>query len=193
MSRGLLIVISGPSGVGKDTIVKRLLEIDPKLRYSVSYTTRPMRDYEVDGEHYSFVSEPEFAELVRQGEFLEHAKYSGHRYGTSAARVEKARSEGHDILLKIDVQGAEQVRRKMPDGVFVFIEPPSMEELLRRRKERGSESAEVMEARQRAAELEMGFAEKYDYIVVNDELERAVREVEAIIDRERAARGAAAS
>lgn len=193
MTRGLLIVISGPSAVGKDTIVKRLLEVDPRIRYSVSYTTRPKRDYERDGAHYSFVSEPEFTRLVREGEFLEHARYGGHLYGTSAERVEKARAEGYDILLKIDVQGAEQVRRRMPDGVFIFIEPPSMEELVRRRLERGSESAEVIAARQRAAELEMAYAEKYDYIVVNDELERAVLEIEGVIERERKARGAAAS
>lgn len=186
-------MISGPSAVGKDTIVKRLLEVDSRIRYSVSYTTRPMRDYEQDGAHYSFVSEPEFARLAREGEFLENARYGGYRYGTSAERVERARAEGYDILLKIDVQGAEQVRRRMPDGVFIFIEPPSMEELVRRRQERGSESEDVIAARQRAAELEMGFADKYDHIVVNDDLERAVQEIQAIIERERTARGAAAS
>ena len=193
MSRGLLIVISGPSAVGKDTIVKRLLEVDPRIRYSVSYTTRPRREYEVDGRHYTFVNEPEFATLAADGEFLEHARYGGYLYGTSAARVEEARSKGFDILLKIDVQGAAQVRRRMPDGIFIFIEPPSMEELVRRRQERGSEPEEVIAARQRAAELEMGFADQYDYIVVNDDLERAVNEIKEIIERERAARGAAAS
>lgn len=183
--QGLLIVISGPSAVGKDTIVKRLLELDPMVRYSVSYTTRPRRDYEIQDVHYSFVSEPEFARLVRAGEFLENATYNGYRYGTSASRVEEARAAGLDILLKIDVQGAEQVRRRCPDGVFIFIAPPSMDELIRRRLGRGTESPEAIEGRQRAAELEMGFAERYDRIVVNVDVEQAAQEVAEIVRRAR--------
>lgn len=189
MNRGLLVVISGPGGVGKDTIIERLLELDPRLRYSVSYTTRARRDYEVDGVHYSFVDEPRFRALVREGEFLEHKVVNGQLYGTSARRVEEMQSEGHDVILKIDVQGAEEVRRKRPDGVFVFVSPPSMEELLRRRIKRASDPDEEIEARQRLAEIEMGFAERYDYVVVNDDLERAVGEIEAVLDRERRSRG----
>jgi guanylate kinase len=182
------VVISGPGGVGKDTIIERLLAEDPRLRYSISYTTRPRRDYEVDGQHYTFVTEEEFEDLIRRGEFLEHKMVNGHLYGTSARRVEELLAQGWDVILKIDVHGAEEVRRKRPEGVFIFIAPPSMKELLRRRIHRGSDSEEVIEARQRLAEVEMGFAERYDYVVVNDQLDRAVAEIEAILERERRSR-----
>jgi guanylate kinase len=187
----LLVVISGPGGVGKDTLIEMLLERDPRLTYSVSYTTRPRRDYEVDGEHYCFVAdEPAFWRLAEQGELLEHARVNGYLYGTSASRVAEALAGGHDVILKIEVQGAEQVRqRRRPDAVFVFISPPSMEELLRRRKSRGSEPPEVIEARQRLAEVEMSYAPHYDHVVVNDDAERAVGEILAILERERGKRG----
>ena len=185
----LLVVISGPGGVGKDTLIGMLRECDPRLTYSVSYTTRPRRDYEVEGEHYSFVDEPAFERLVAEGELLEHARVNGHLYGTSAGRVAEALDRGRDVILKIEVQGAEQVRERRPDAVSVFISPPSMEELLRRRARRGSEAPEVMEARQRLAEVEMGFAPKYDHVVVNDDAQRAVGEILAILERERGRRG----
>ena len=182
-------MISGPGGVGKDTVIGLLRKVDPRLRYSVSYTTRPRRDYEVDGSHYSFVDEATFRRLIGEGEFLEHATVNGFLYGTSADRVEEMQRAGHDVILKIDVQGAEQVRRRRPDGVFIFLAPPSMEELLRRRIERGTETPEVIAARQRLAEVEMSFADRYDHVVVNDEADRAVEEIEAILDRERRRRG----
>ena len=185
----LLVVISGPGGVGKDTLIEMLLERDPRLRYSVSYTTRARRDYEVDGEHYCFVDEPAFWRLAEGGELLEHAWVNGYLYGTSTSRVAEALDRGHDVILKIEVQGAEQVRSRRPDAVLVFISPPSMEELLRRRARRGSEPPEVMEARQRLAEVEMGYAPNYDHVVVNDDAERAVGEILAILDRERGKRG----
>jgi guanylate kinase len=185
---GLLIVISGPSGVGKDALVTQLLQRDSRLRYSVSYTTRPRRDYEVNGQHYYFVREPQFNELVDSGELLEHARYNGYLYGTSRERVEEAQREGIDIILKIDVQGAEQVRRQRPDGVFIFITPPSLKELELRRQRRHSESEETMNERQQTAVQELAEAERYDYVVVNDDLERAVKEVQAIIRKERARR-----
>jgi guanylate kinase len=181
-------VISGPSGVGKDALVSGLLKRDSRLRYSVSYTTRPRRDYEVNGQHYYFVKEPQFEELVESGELLEHARYNGYLYGTSRTRVEEAQRDGVDIILKIDVQGAEQVRRQRPDGVFIFMAPPSMEELERRREKRHSEPDLVMEERQLAATEEMAQADKYDYHVINDDLERAVKEVQQIIRQERARR-----
>ncbi len=186
---GLLIVLSGPGAVGKDTVIKRLLEVDPRLRYSISYTTRPKRDYEVDGVHYTFVQPSEFRRLVRRGNFLEHATVGGYLYGTSTERVESLQRMGHDVILKIDVQGAERVRRRRPDGLFIFLAPPSMEELLRRRVERGSEEPEVIAARQRLAELEMSFADRFDHVVVNDDAERAVAEIESILDAERRRRG----
>jgi guanylate kinase len=185
----LLVVISGPGGVGKDTLIGMLRERDPQLTYSVSYTTRPRRDYEVEGEHYCFVDEPEFLNLAAEGELLEHARVNGHLYGTSASRVAEALGRGRDVILKIEVQGAEQIRERCPDAVSVFISPPSMEELLRRRALRGSEAPEVMAARQRLAEVEMGFAPHYDYVVVNDDAQRAVGEILEILERERGRRG----
>ena len=181
-------MISGPSGVGKDALVTQLLRRDSRLRYSVSYTTRPRRDYEVNGQHYYFVRESQFEELTKSGELLEHARYNGFLYGTSRTRVEEAQREGIDIILKIDVQGAEQVRRQRPDGVFIFIAPPSMEELERRREQRHSESQVAMDERQKTALEEMAEADKYDYVVINDDLERAVKEVQQIIRQERARR-----
>ena len=181
-------MISGPSGVGKDALVTQLLKRDSRLRYSVSYTTRPRRDYEVNGQHYYFVREPQFEELIRSGELLEYARYNGYLYGTSKTRVEEAQREGHDIILKIDVKGAEQVRRERPDGVFIFIMPPSLEELEKRREKRHSESQQVMEQRQRMAAEEMAHADKYDHQVINDDLERAVKEVQQIIRQERSRR-----
>jgi guanylate kinase len=174
--------------VGKDAVVTRLLKRDSRLRYSVSYTTRPRRDYEVNGRHYYFVREPQFMKLIDSGELLEYARYNGYLYGTSKQRVEEAQSEGIDIILKIDVQGAEQVRRKRPDGIFIFIAPPSLEELERRREGRHSEPEKVMQARQKTAVREMAQAERYDYVVVNDDLERAVKEIQSIIRQERARR-----
>ena len=182
-------MISGPGGVGKDTLIARLREIDPRLRYSISYTTRARRAYEVDGEHYSFVDEGEFRRLAAANAFLEYATVNGFLYGTSAARVEDLQAAGHDVILKIDVQGAERLRRRRPDGLYIFIAPPTMEELLRRRIERGTESQDVIDARQRLAEVEMSFADRYDRVVVNDDREAAVAEIEAILDRERRRRG----
>ena len=179
--RGLLIVISGPSGVGKDTLVRRLLELDKNLRYSVSCTTRAPRPGEIDGVNYTFVTREKFQQLIDQGAFLEYATYDGNLYGTVHERVEKAREAGHDIVLKIEVQGAEQVRAKAPDALFIFVVPPSTQELERRQEMRNSESAQDMASRRKIAEREMTYISRYDHVVVNDELERAVAEVLAII------------
>jgi guanylate kinase len=181
----LLVVISGPGGVGKDTVIERLLERNPRLCYSVSYTTRPMRDYEVEGEHYSFVDVATFHRMVQELAFLEYAEVNGNLYGTSVARVEAAQRAGYDVILKIDVQGADQVRQRRPDGVYIFLAPPSMEELIRRRIGRGAESPEEIRDRQKLATWEMSFADRYDHIVVNDDLEHAVRAIELIIAEER--------
>jgi guanylate kinase len=182
------VVISGPGGVGKDTIISKLLTWDKNLRYSVSFTTRPRRDYEIDDVHYSFVTKPKFEELIGRGELLEYAEVNGYLYGTSHTRVEKLQRQRLDVILKIDVRGAEQVREKRPDGVFIFISPPSMEELERRREQRHSESQVAMDERQKTALEEMAEADKYDYVVINDDLERAVKEVQQIIRQERARR-----
>jgi guanylate kinase len=184
--RGLLIVISGPSGVGKDTLIQRLRELDPTLRYSISYTTRKPRPGEVDEVNYYFVSRERFEELIAQGCFLEHATYNGNYYGTPAAAVEEARAAGQDILLKIEVQGAEQVRKRAPDGLFIFIAPPSNAELVRRQELReGGMPEEDMVKRLKIAETEMRHASQYDFVVINDDLERAAGEVLEIIQRAR--------
>lgn len=185
---GLLLVISGPGGVGKDTVIERLKELDPNLRSSVSFTTRPRREYEVDDVHYTFVTIPRFQELIGRNELLEHAVVNGHYYGTSKTRVEKLQQAGHDVILKIEVRGANQVREKRPDGIFIFLTPPSMEDLMVRRHKRGAESEEVMEQRQRLAEWEMSHAEFYDHIVVNDEVDRVSHEVLEVVRRERGLR-----
>ncbi|MEO8744840.1 MAG: guanylate kinase [Candidatus Dormiibacterota bacterium] len=187
--RGLLIVISGPSGVGKDTLIKRLLELDRNLRYSVSCTTRAPRPGEVDGIDYTFVDRGRFQRLIQEGAFLEWADYNGNLYGTLRERVEQARAAGHDIVLKIEVKGAEQVRLRCPDGLFIFVVAPSTRELERRQERRNSDSAKDMASRREIAEREMAYASHYDHVVVNDELERAVVEILAITDgaRKRAA------
>ena len=184
--RGLLIVISGPSGVGKDTLIKRVLELDPNLRYSVSCTTRKPRPNEVDGVDYSFVSRERFQQLIEQGAFLEHATYNGNLYGTLTERVEKERDAGHDVVLKIEVQGAEQVRAKAPDAIFIFVVPPSVDELVRRQVKRNTETTKDMTARRLIATREMEYASRYDHVVVNDEIEHVVAEVLAIINEARA-------
>ena len=183
--RGLLIVISGPSGVGKDTLIKRLLDLDRNLRYSVSCTTRAPRPNEVDGVDYTFVSRERFQQLVDEGAFLEYATYNGNLYGTLAERVERARADGHDIVLKIEVQGAEQVRKRVPDAILIFVVPPSVDELVRRQVKRNTETTQDMTARREIATKEMEYSSRYDYVVVNDELEHAVAEVLRIIQQAR--------
>jgi guanylate kinase len=187
---GLLVVISGPGGVGKDTVIEKLCRLDPSIRYSVSFTTRPRRDYEVDGVHYSFVTKPKFEELIGRGELLEWTRLeaNGYLYGTSRSRVEKLQRQGHDVVLKIEVHGAEAVRQQRPDGIFIFIQPPSMEELVRRRLARGSEDPEEMALRQKQAQWEMSHAQYYDYVVVNEDADNAARDVLEILRAERARR-----
>jgi guanylate kinase len=186
VKRGLLIVISGPSGVGKDTLIRRLLELDPNLRYSISGTTRQPRPDEKPDQNYTFLTRDRFEELVREGAFLEHASYNGHLYGTFRDRVDKIRESGHDVLLKIDVQGGEQVRRLVPDGVFIFVVAPSEQELERRQVRRGSESPEDLASRRRIAVKEMEYASHYQHVVTNDDVERAAGEILDIIGRARA-------
>ena len=184
--RGLVFVISGPSGVGKDAPIDRLTARDPNLHRSVSFTTRHPRPGEKEGIDYSFVSRDKFERLVAGDELLEHASYDGNLYGTSRDRVDALRKAGSDAILKIDVKGAQQVRRRLPDATFIFIAPPSMAELVRRTTQRHTESAEEQSARQMIAETEMKFASHYDYVVINDDLDRAVDEIIGIVDQVRA-------
>ena len=182
---GLLIVISGPSGVGKDTVLRRLFQISPDLKYSVSYTTRPPRPGEVEGQSYSFVGEPEFLRLIEQREFLEWAKVYDHYYGTSRKRVDEAINRGEDIILKIDVKGASFVRRRRPDGLFIFITPPSTDELLNRLTGRNTESPAAVAIRQREALVELGLAKEYEHVVCNRDVDETARAIQAMISAER--------
>jgi guanylate kinase len=176
-------VISGPSGVGKGTVVRRLLEARPDLVFSVSYTTREPRPGEVDGVHYRFVSDAEFDAMIQAGGFLEWAQlYGGHRSGTPAAEVEAALADGRDVLLEVDVQGAGSVRRRVGDAVLVFLRPPSEEELARRLRARGTEEGPDLERRLAEARREIAEAGWFDHEVVNDEVGAAVAEVLGIID-----------
>lgn len=185
MKRGQLIVISGPSGVGKDTLIHRLLELDRNLVYSVSGTTRQPRPGEKPDENYTFLTRDEFEALVAKDAFLEHASYNGHLYGTFRDRVQSARDGGRDVVLKIDVQGAEQVRKLVPDAIFIFVVAPSEQELERRRIQRGSETDKDMAARRQIAQQEMTYAAEYDHVVTNDDIETAVAQILEIINRAR--------
>jgi guanylate kinase len=166
-------------------VVRRLIERDPTLSYSVSATTRPPRPGEEDGRDYVFLTEERFADRLKQDAFLEHAEVFGHRYGTLSGPVERRRREGTDVLLEIDVQGARAVRDRVPDAVLIFLRPPSMEELERRLRQRGTEDRDALRSRLAAAAEEMKQAAWFDHVVENAELERAVDEVAAIIERYR--------
>lgn len=186
MANGLLIVISGPSGCGKGTVCKALRAHRPDIQVSVSVTTRDIRPGEQEGKDYFFVSPPRFQEMIEQGELLEYAQiYSGHYYGTPKNYVRETLRQGNDILLEIDIQGALQIKERFLDGVFIFLVPPSMEELHRRLVERKRESPELIWERFRAAYEELNFISRYNYMVENSQVERAVEQIEAIITAEK--------
>ena len=186
MEKGKLFIISGPSGTGKGTICKKLLETDPNLRLSVSVTTRAPREGEVDGREYHFITEERYMGLLEEGGLLEHASvYGKTMYGTPREPVMDWLEQGTDVILEIDVQGAFQVRENYPDCILIFILPPSMEELRSRILNRGSETEETMAARLGEAQREIDLSERYDYRVINEELEQAVAEVRQIINDER--------
>ena len=186
MRKGKLFIVSGPSGTGKGTICKKLLETDPQLRLSVSVTTRAPREGEVDGREYYFITREQYLELLEDGGLLEHASVYGKTlYGTPRQPVVDWLEEGVDVILEIDVQGAFQVRENFPDCILIFILPPSMEELKARILGRGSETEETMAARLGAAQREIDLSPRYDYRVVNGDLDQAVEEVRQIIEQER--------
>lgn len=184
-TKGVLIVISGPSGAGKGTICKELIEKHDNIYISVSATTRSPRVGEVDGVNYYFLSKEEFKEKVNENGFIEYANVHGNYYGTPKLNVEKMLNEGKDVILEIDIQGALQVKENFEEGVFIFILPPSMEELKRRIIKRGSETEESLMTRFKNAYKEINYVSKYNYAVVNDTLDLAVSKVEAIINAER--------
>ena len=185
MTRGLLIVISGASGTGKGTVCKKILSDLPEVAYSISATTRAPRPGEVDGKEYYFLSVAEFKNWIADGKFLEHAEVYGNFYGTPLNKIEERLNRGEDILLEIDVQGALNVKRKCPEGVYIFLLPPSLEELKRRIEGRGTETPESLSRRMKNALAEINVGLEYDYVVVNDSIENAVEKIKAILTAER--------
>lgn len=188
MMKGNLFIISSPSGGGKGTLIKKLLEEVPNVSYSVSYTTRQARDGEENGKDYIFVSGDEFKRLIAEDEFIEYAVVHGNFYGTSRSKIEKETSEGKDVILEIDVQGARIIREKVPDSIGVFILPPSYEVLSRRLFERNTESGETLGVRLNNAKQEVKVFEDFDYVIINDEVENASSSLQTIFLAERLTR-----
>ena len=183
--RGLLIVISGASGTGKGTVCKKILADLPEVAYSISATTRKPRAGEVDGREYYFLSVEEFKAWIAEEKFLEYAEVYGNFYGTPLNKIEERLNHGEDILLEIDVQGALNVKKKCPEGIYIFLLPPSLEELKNRIEGRGTESPESLARRLKNAVAEIKIGREYDYVVVNDTIDNAAAQIEAILIAER--------
>ena len=184
MKKGKTFIICGPSGVGKGTVVARLLASDPTLYFSISATTRAPRPGEEDGVHYHFLTKEKFESWIAAGDFLEHAQFVGNLYGTPRLFVDQAMERGQDVLLDIEIQGAEQVRQKRPDAVRIYVAPPSWEELERRLIGRGTEDMEKVRSRLARGKEEFAAAKDFDYFVINDTVEHAVEEIRAIMPAE---------
>jgi guanylate kinase len=180
--RGIPFVVAAPSGTGKTTVCRRVVERDPRVEFSVSHTTRPRRDGEQDGVHYHFVDRATFDRLAAEGAFLEWAEYNDNRYGTSWRSLEEPLARGHDVLLEIEVQGAAQVRKRRDDAHFIFLLPPSMKVLEERLRSRGTDAPEQVSRRLAVAEREVEAIAGFDYAVVNDDLARCVEEVAGILE-----------
>ena len=184
-NKGLLVVLSGPSGSGKDTILERLLAIDKNIVKSVSATTRPSRIGEINGKDYFFISEQDFCNAISDEELLEYTNYCGNYYGTLKNLVEDLQNNQKDVILKIEVDGAKQIKEKCPDSLRIFILPPSMETLKDRLSKRGTETAESLEKRLNRARDEIKFSSEYDYIVVNDDVDKCAQNIYSIINAEK--------
>jgi guanylate kinase len=178
---GNLFILSAPSGAGKTSLVSALLESNKHIALSVSYTTRAPRPGEIDGKDYHFVSREKFMEMAKHGDFLESAEVYGNLYGTSQSWIEKELVSGRDILLEIDWQGAEQVRRLMPHAISIFILPPSLSALETRLQGRGQDSAEVIARRMQAAQEDISHVAEFDYVIINDKLDEALRQLDAVV------------
>lgn len=184
-SKGSLFIVSAPSGAGKTTLCKRLVSALPNLRFSVSYTTRRPRPGEVNDKDYTFVSREDFLRMVDHSEFIEWAEVHGELYGTPGKRVQKFLDEGNDVILDIDTQGAMQIKEKYREGIYIFILPPSLKALRKRLEKRMTDSGQQIEKRLRRAILEIKTFSRYDYVIINDVIENALREFEAIIISQR--------
>jgi guanylate kinase len=182
---GTLFIVSAPSGGGKTSLVKQLLESEPGVALSISHTTRPPRPGEVDGQHYHFVPAPVFARMLAADEFLETASIYGHNYGTWRKGIDQKLKEGRDVLLEIDWQGAQQVGHLMPDVVSIFIRPPSLAVLKARLMNRGQDAADVIAHRLAKAEEEVSHASEYDYVIINEDFNRAALDLRSIVRAER--------
>ncbi len=181
MKQGMLIVVSGPSGTGKGTVCTELLKETPELAYSISATTRQPREGEVDGKNYYFLTKEEFERRIGEGDFLEYANVYGNYYGTPLGKIQERRAKGEDILLEIDTQGALNVMKRCPDGLFIFLLPPSIHELESRIRGRGSETEESLARRLGNAKAEIEIGRKYKYVVVNDTVDQAVKRIKSIL------------
>ncbi|MBX7173574.1 MAG: guanylate kinase [Pyrinomonadaceae bacterium] len=183
--RGILFIISSPSGGGKGTLIREVLRTVPNIGYSVSFTTRQIREGEIDGVHYNFISHEQFENLIKQEEFLEYAEVHGNYYGTSKTQVDHETSVGRDIILEIDVQGATLVREKAKDAIGIFILPPSFEVLKERLTARNTETAEDLQLRLKNSRGEVQEYTKFDYVIINDEVTKAVTDLQSVIYAER--------
>ena len=182
MPQGRLYVVAAPSGAGKTSLVKALMEREPRIQFSVSYTTRRPRPNEIPGRDYHFVSHERFQEMIANREFLEHAQVFDNCYGTGVRTVQEALSNGEQLLLEIDWQGARQVRSRIPEAVSIFILPPSRAALEQRLKGRSTDSDEVIQRRLRDAAEDLGHWREFDYVVINDRFERAIEDLQAIVE-----------
>ena len=183
--RPVIYIISAPSGSGKSTLVNELLKLVPHLEFSISYTTRSPRGSEQNGKQYHFVTREQFDEMIRAGEFLEYATFDGNCYGTARQFLREAGKKGNDLLLDIDVQGAEQIKQKLTDGVSIFVMPPDRETLEWRLRKRSEDAEEVIARRLGTATREIGNYDKYDYILINDDLEESIESLQSIVLSER--------
>jgi len=182
---GLLVVVSGPSGAGKGTVLKRLKDSDDSIRFSISATTRTIRQGEKEGLNYFFKTRDEFKSMIEAGQLLEWVEYCGNYYGTPKEYIETTVKEGYDCLLEIEVEGAANVKKAYPDCVLIFILPPSFEELKRRIEKRATEEPEIVAKRLERAREEMAYIENYDYVIVNDKIEDAVENLRSILKAEK--------
>lgn len=185
MKKGLLIVFSGPSGVGKDTILKKLIESDNNIKLSISATTRQKRDYETDGKDYYFLTEDEFLKKVSENKMLEYAKYCSNFYGTPSEPIENWLNDGFDVILEIEVEGGKKVIRENENAVSIFVMPPSFEKLKERLENRKTDSKEVILGRLERAKEEIKTSSKYNYVVINDDIDLCLQDIKAIIKAEK--------